>query len=481
VCMCSTHRFLLELIATRQRNMLTDSLVSLRNNRAKRARTTTHSRPKLSVPPSFAFAGARPCLPTSNQRQRYPAPYRTPIPTAGSRGTNPPTQLGHVTAVSADTIVRARHLPEHANISLLQKHAPVNPSTAEGYWKKWNVLANYCACRCFNPNAFSTELAMMFAAFMMDRKWRGKYLQSLSSYFSAFNYVYRAKKLGQPWAGSEIAALQKSFRQAQLVRAAAEGQDVGSLRVAVPFTLVLHLLHKAESNNSRTTAAWYAIFLVMYLFLFRADTIAGIQHVDDCCILLDGTLRFCVRRLKRDRTVQWRPFHVSIPAPQPGSTRARIWQVLLKGLPFVPQLVRTWSKAPSTTVTQAMRDLLLPNGGAALIPPGSHISSHSWRKAGASSLAKAACSWFVIKTWGMWLSTTSAERYVELRYYDSHPLMRSIFDWLCDPARFSVQFAHLPDAVLRAADSEDVVITNDGSTALSLDPLVLGDHDADAW
>jgi hypothetical protein len=172
---------------------------------------------------------------------------------------------------------------------------------------------------------------------------------------------------------------------------------------------------------------------------------------------------------------------VSIPAPQPGSTRARIWLVLLKGLPFVPQLVRTWSKAPSTTVTQAMRDLLLPNGGAALIPPGSHISSHSWRKAGASSLAKAACSWFVIKTWGMWLSTTSAERYVELRYYDSHPLMRSIFDWLCDPARFSVQFAHLPDAVLRAADSEDVVITNDGSTALSLDPLVLGDHDADAW
>eukprot|EP01047_Picozoa_sp_COSAG01_P004970 COSAG01_NODE_166_length_23296_cov_140.506014_11_plen_50_part_00 len=39
---------------------------------------------------------------------------------------------------------------------------------------------------------------MMFAAFMMDRKWRGKYLQSLSAYFSAFNHVYRSKKLGSP-------------------------------------------------------------------------------------------------------------------------------------------------------------------------------------------------------------------------------------------------------------------------------------------
>jgi hypothetical protein len=384
-------------------------------------------------------------------------------------------------AVTSATMQTSQHLPEYSNVCLLQKHGPVNPATEAGYYKKWQVLEKYCAARGFDPLTCTAELAMMFCGFIMNRRWRGKLIQSVAAYFSAFNFIYRTKGLGSPWSGRDMAALQTAFKQAQAARAAAAGQNVGALRIAVPFTLIQFMIERAEATNDATQQAWYSVFITMLLFLFRADTIGGIICPEDCQILPSGELRFLVRKLKRDRVVKYRPFYISIPPPQAGTTRASMWNILRQGLPHVPALVASWKGCASREISKAMRELLLPDGGADLIPPGSYLSSHSWRKSGASALAKVGCSMFTIKTWGMWKSTSSAERYVELRYFDAHPQIQIVFDWLCRSDSFSIKFAEVPREALNDADTEDIHMSASDDPALTADPATLGDGDEGTW
>jgi hypothetical protein len=66
---------------------------------------------------------------------------------------------------------------------------------------------------------------------------------------------------------------------------------------------------------------------------------------------------------------------------------------------------------PSQTadrVTKAMQAILPPEDTPD-VAQGTFISSHSWRKTGASALASF-CSLFQVKRWGMWKTTSSCER-----------------------------------------------------------------------
>ena len=65
------------------------------------------------------------------------------------------------------------------------------------------------------------------------------------------------------------------------------------------------------------------------------------------------------------------------------------------------------------------------------IPPESFISSHSWRKAGASAIATFA-DFLKLRRWGMWKSITAPILYIDDRY-SVDPMMTALFDWIDQP------------------------------------------------
>ena len=327
------------------------------------------------------------------------------------------------------------------NAAQLRKHGSANPETVVGYWNKFERLQEYCREHGWDPFTFSIELAVLFACSMMNRIWAGKYIQAIDDYFAAFNHCYDTLGKGKPWAGGAITGLKAAFKKAQKERARDAGMKVGSLRIAVPFSLIEAMLAKSELANG-ADLAYFGLFWIMLLFLFRADTMGGIISADsDIRFLGDGSLSFMVRRLKRG-TAHLQPFTRTIPAPGAHNhIRKRVFAVIKRALalrdpeaPTQPMIRRgflgnTPSKA-SDELTKAMDKLLVSGMAEAfMMGEGSHISSHSWRKAGASALAAAGATWQAIKLWGMWASTLSAERYIDNKYTVG-PDVRLLFDWI---------------------------------------------------
>jgi hypothetical protein len=85
----------------------------------------------------------------------------------------------------------------------------------------------------------------------------------------------------------------------------------------------------------------------------------------------------------------------------------------------------------SDLVTKAMA-VILPPEETPDIAAGTFISSHSWRKTGASALALF-CSLFNVRKWGMWKTVSSCERYVDDTFTDPDGFMKALFDWMSSP------------------------------------------------
>ena len=90
-------------------------------------------------------------------------------------------------------------------------------------------------------------------------------------------------------------------------------------------------------------------------------------------------------------------------------------------------LIGTPSQA-SDKITKAMHKILPPEETPD-ITQGTFISSHSWRKTGASALANF-CSLFQVKRWGMWKSTSSCEKYIDDTFQCPDNFMHELFDWM---------------------------------------------------
>ena len=76
-----------------------------------------------------------------------------------------------------------------------------------------------------------------------------------------------------------------------------------------------------------------------------------------------------------------------------------------------------WGDKPkqvSDQITKAMDSLLRYD--QLFIPQGSFVSSHSWRRTGASGFAAAKGDWHVLTRWGMWKVHASAEAYVNSEF-----------------------------------------------------------------
>jgi len=229
------------------------------------------------------------------------------------------------------------------------------------------------------------------------------------------------------------------------------------------------MLAKSERAEG-VDLAFFSIFWIMLLFLFRADTIGGIQSADtDIRFLRDGSLTFMVRRLKRG-TAHLQPFARMIPAPK-NEFRRRVFAVIKKAVALrdpndsSKAMIRAGflGRSPgmaSDEITKKMDGLLVTGlAESFMMGDGSHISSHSWRKAGASALAAIGASWQAIKLWGMWASTTSAERYVDNRYTVG-PAARLLFDWILE---YGQHTPAVPTSAQYTADDE----VDDGVSAVT--------------
>jgi hypothetical protein len=356
--------------------------------------------------------------------------------------------------------------PDHPDYTAgmeIQGNSGPSTDTRAQYTKKWEVFKLYCETYRWNPWAFSIELATLFAAHISTRNKRAP--AKLSPYLSALNHFYCQRQLGSPWVGGPMRDLAKGYEITQALAAQRDGQPQrnGSLRVAVPVSVVKLLLRKSEEylqqrqqllnastidgiaakGTATINLCWCSIFWLMLLYGFRADTIGGMDSRQDLRVDTDLSVKYMVKRVKRQNGTGagvLKPFIRQLPPPtSPTSLRGRVQSIINvastlednEGKPLIMSLIGSPSTA-SDKITKAMQRILPPEETPD-IAPGTFISSPSWRKTGASALATF-CSLFRVKRWGMWKSTSSCERYIDDSFDDADGFLRTLFNWVNTPA-----------------------------------------------
>ena len=324
--------------------------------------------------------------------------------------------------------------PESTGARLLMQQGPRKVDTVNSYVQSFGVYTAYCNSIGEDCYTFSVELAFLFAAFMLTRIARtGRPIQSIRTYFSAMNYCFKIRSLGEPWMGGTITDLNRMYELASKQWRIDRGISAGNLRTEIPGTGLRVLFYDAtaamqesitnlsdKSHGSHTVVCWFAVFLVQLLFWFRADTIAGYRP-GDIRFNQSGAMDFTVRRLKRG-TAHAQPFSKSVPAPQ-NPILAAVFAVIRHAVTltddegsfvFSNELWGDKPKQVSDQITKAMDSLLRYD--QLFISQGSFVSSHSWRRTGASGFAAAKGDWHVLTRWGMWKVHASAEAYVNSEF-----------------------------------------------------------------
>ena len=279
----------------------------------------------------------RPELPTLPPNDNHPA-QSGPFSRAHA------TTRSALSTVDADGFSKPALTATHSDYAgalEIKEAADVQSTTRDSYKSYWLAFTTYCAANNWDPFAYSYELALLFFSKLSKRRTPRGPLQSIDGYCAALNYHYKNNDdrladdgsdpmLGQPWAGGRITKLKKGFQNnAKKIaqrEAVANGTHVrlGSLRIAVPETTCMLMLDKSkkavlEYKQAKITpgydaaalyilaetCAWFAIFWLMLIFGFRADTMAGIGDAQKDIIVTPDTkeLRFTVRRVKRGNTV----------------------------------------------------------------------------------------------------------------------------------------------------------------------------------
>ena len=348
--------------------------------------------------------------------------------------------------------------PEMPGIRQLQAKAQPKTKTLSQYNSRFRILERYCMSQSppWDPFHFSLELAYSFASFMLRRMYRGRPVTSLSGYFSAFNAVYRNHRppLPELWAGRDIAALRNAFEDLQ--REASAGTPTGQMRKPVPAAIVGVILDRGEVATGQDKG-WYAIFLLMFIMGFRADTIAGIDGPRD--ISRSGrAIRTTVTRVKRRGASRLRPITLETPmGSSDAHPRSRAFRLIIDARPYITtELFGDDPSRVSAMISDAMTRLIGPEVRAEL-PDACFCSSHSFRKAGASTLGAMQVSMYTIKKWGMWKTVTSPERYID-ELYNQSPMTQQLMDHMLPLIGSAETYAEI-NWVREESDDEDAETT----------------------
>jgi hypothetical protein len=339
-------------------------------------------------------------------------------------------------------------------LNLLRANGPVSPSVNSDYLSLFAVLARFCQRQNWNPLVFSLELAEEFAAYVLTRRNRlGSPPAQIDAYFAAFNHVYYAAGLQRPWADTKgpMYELRQSYMGASKQLGAALGVEHPGLRVPVSGQGLNFVIESFLAERDHLLLSWWAAFIIMALLWLRADTMAGICTDDplkpDVYFNARGYLCLVVRRIKRGGR-GCTPFIRQVAPPAPTNTvRCALWDklkrvVLLSG-PDGRRLLgpALWGSTPRRVadIVSKKMNAMLPKSNMG-VHETAYISSHSWRKMGASAGALLDIGWQNVMVWGCWKSQSSAQLYVDGRF-QMDPILWAFYDFLVRPALGHLQQA----------------------------------------
>ena len=296
--------------------------------------------------------------------------------------------------------------------------------TYQGYW---DIFIEYCDSARPTPyNPWNVEAApdlfMLFAGHMYVRGKNG----TIGQYATAFNFhIYHNEKLPQVWKGGVIKQVITAFEAARLAKAGRERRQVAGLRVALPVPGLIKsllLLERLLDTGSFGLAMKAATWIIMLLFLFRADTTGGFRN-GDVYFNEEGSLMVTVRQVKCGRA-HITPFTKSIPPPPRGNeTALKTFELLRR----ITDISRDENRPEELTAVfmeihvkkQAAREMtkfvqkFLPKREIGVADE-SYIASHSARITGANHIMySAGANYTKLRRWGGWKSEVSMQSYID--------------------------------------------------------------------
>jgi hypothetical protein len=271
--------------------------------------------------------------------------------------------------------------------------------------------------------------------------------KDLNAFRSAINR-YIADRTGQrPLRDDpEISRTIQVYHDLQVESKAARGEDSDLHRVPCPEQVFVYLLGRGLICVG-DELQWVALFMVMLLGWFRADTVAGLEP-GDCAFAPDGALVLCVRRMKGRPDLRTRPKLLNVPAGRTaGHVRSRVFSVIRRALEADPLFytalrqeelaglarreANPGESLAATIATRKLRDLAAP--AVIGLPPDVVIGSHSWREMAATCCAQARYDSVRMAAHGCWKKLdTMFGHYID-PYMEQFPWSRwlaELYDWL---------------------------------------------------
>lgn len=283
---------------------------------------------------------------------------------------------------------------------------------------------------------FNNDFLFEYASWLL--RTTNKYKKgNLSNSRSAVNFFYGKAGLGNPWQGSAFWRTMDGYVTARKAQAIEDG-DCGAagLRVAMKESTLIWCMDHAESlaQGNEVKSALTLILLGWVCLLRAASTsfeIGDIQFVKNHAgVVVSLIVSSTSLKLEDGNPSELK--QITLPAP-PVGTPADHPRVRLIALVTImmesgnPCLCGQPSDA-NTVITGWMRDHIPDD--KKFLPLGHHISSHSLRKAGASTLAALGCSpTEVIMPWGRWKSLACCERYIT-KHFSVTKFSAGMFDWM---------------------------------------------------
>ena len=278
-------------------------------------------------------------------------------------------------------------------------------STLSTYKTYFNLFKSVCRSHALDPWVYSVNTALKFMAYMLERETHGRVCHDIRPYFTAANHFYEKKGLGRPWAAKRIRQLNIGYQRARSATSKAEGRPAPRSRVTVPHMMIERICKDHEQDED----AWRAIFLIMLMTGLRADSAGALRPEN--VRFVDGSLVVDVLRCKTDDE----PRTKVIRAPQRRDHfRHRAFAIVNMGAPNIT--ADMFGSNPSNAITEAMQKYVRPGE----LAPGTFVSSHSWRKTGASILWRDNAGMVTVLAYGGWApgdrTYRSVMRYIDKQY-----------------------------------------------------------------
>ena len=298
----------------------------------------------------------------------------------------------------------------------IREAAGQRKSTVSTYQTYFNLFSSVCRSQAIDPWVYSEKTALAFMAYMLERETHGRVCHDIRPYFTVANHFYEARGHGRPWAAKPVRVLCKGYQRARSAASKAEGRKPPNSRVTIPHTVIQRMCEEDERQN----AAWKAVFLIMLLTGMRADSVSALQPTN--VRFVDGAMIVDVLRCKTDDEARTKV----VRAPRRvDHFRHRAFAIIQSGAQSLS--AGMFGSHPSEAITDAMQRYVVPGE----LVEGSYVSSHSWRKTGASILWRDNAGMVAVLAYGGWAPSDrtyrTVMRYVDKQYANT-PHMTELMD-----------------------------------------------------